>query len=50
MTSKYALTGAAIACVITWYVLKFDGLVPTMAAVAVGSLVGQAVGSLAGKK
>jgi len=44
--SKYSIGGAAIACFITWYALKFDGLLPTIVAVAVGGLVGQVVGSV----
>jgi len=47
--TKYSIAGAAIACVITWYVLKFDGLLPTCVAVAVGGLAGQIVGAVLGK-
>jgi len=38
MTWKIA--GVAIACLVTWYVLKLDGIVPTIVAVAVGTAIG----------
>ncbi len=47
--TKYSIAGAAIACVVIWYVLKFDGLLPTIVAVAVGGLIGQVVGAVMGK-
>ena len=48
--TRYSIAGAAIACLITWYVLKFDGIVPTMVAVAIGALIGQLVGWAKGAK
>lgn len=46
--SKYTIASIAISCLFTWYILKFDGLLPTIIAVAIGAFLGQIIESLKG--
>lgn len=44
--SKPSMIGSIIACIITWYVLKIDGLIPTIIATAIGGFIGEIYGHI----
>ena len=48
--TKYSIVSVVIACLFTWYILKFDGLIPTIVAVAIGAFIGQIIGFIKGAK